>query len=314
MESSVSSETTTTNKRDLVYLIALMWREKWLILAITFVFAVTSVVVALSIPNTYTAQAKLAPAADSEGGGLAALAGQFGGLASLAGVNLGGNSKEDKVMIALETLKSRKFSRYFIEKYDILVPLMAVEKWDLATGNLVYNTKLYDPKTQQWVREVEPPYTPEPSFWEAHKSFNSRLNAKQDEMTQLVTISFEHESPELAKQWVDWMIQEVNELIRVADIEESEASIAYLEKKLRETELTTMRQVLYQLIETEQQKAMLANVRDDYVLKPIDPAIVPQEKSGPNRPLICFVITLLGGILALVVVVLKDIIWPRKST
>ena len=303
----MSNENSAKQSRDLFYLLALAWREKLIVVGVTFVFAVVSVFVALSIPNTYTAQAKLTPADTSEQGSLAALAGQFGGLASMAGLNLNSGGKEDKVLLALETLKSRKFSRYFIDKYDLMVDLMAVEKWDFESDRLYYDRDVYNPETQEWVREVEPPYTPEPSYWEAHKAFNKRLTAKQDEMTQLVTIAFEHESPKIAQRWVELMVSEVNELIRVADIKESEASIAYLEDKLKDTDLTTMRQVLYQLIETEQQKAMLANVRTDYVLKPIDPATVPQEKSGPNRPLICFIITLIGGILALVIVVVKDL-------
>lgn len=304
----MSNENSSKESKDLFYLLALAWREKFLIIGITFIFAVISIFVALSIPNTYTAQAKLAPADTSEQSSLAALAGQFGGLASMAGVNLNSAGKEDKVLIAMETLKSRKFSRYFIDKYNLMVDLMAVDKWDFETGQVSYDRDIYDPEEQKWVRDVDPPYTPEPSYWEAHKAFNKRLAAKQDELTQLVTIGFEHESPVIAQRLVELMVSEVNELIRVADIKESEASIAYLENKLKDTDLTTMRQVLYQLIETEQQKAMLANVRTDYVLKPIDPATVPQEKSGPNRPLICFIITLLGGILALVIVVLRDLL------
>ncbi|HAS23515.1 MAG TPA: LPS O-antigen length regulator, partial [Idiomarina loihiensis] len=76
-------------------------------------------------PNIYKSEATLAPTEEASGGGLSQMAGQLGGLASLAGVNLGGKNA-DKTTIALEILKSRAFIKSFVEKYDILPELMAV--------------------------------------------------------------------------------------------------------------------------------------------------------------------------------------------
>ena len=47
---------------DLKELFMVLWSGKWLISAVTGVAAVTSVVIALSLPNIYTANALLAPA------------------------------------------------------------------------------------------------------------------------------------------------------------------------------------------------------------------------------------------------------------
>ncbi|MBB1440681.1 LPS O-antigen length regulator, partial [Shewanella sp. SG41-4] len=92
---------------DLRELFAVIWQGKWLIIAITAVFAVGAVVFAINQPNIYKSEALLAPA-DSEqgGGGLAALAGQFGGLASMAGINLGSRGGIDKTKMAIEVIKS----------------------------------------------------------------------------------------------------------------------------------------------------------------------------------------------------------------
>lgn len=84
----------------------------------------------------YKASAILAPASAEGSGGLSALAGQFGGLASMAGINLGG-SGGDKTALALEILKSRSFIENYIAKHELLVPLMAAEKWDMATDTLI---------------------------------------------------------------------------------------------------------------------------------------------------------------------------------
>ena len=50
-----------------------------------------------------------------EGGGLSRMAGQFGGLAALAGVSLPGGGA-DRTVLALEVLKSRKFVSEFTAK------------------------------------------------------------------------------------------------------------------------------------------------------------------------------------------------------
>ena len=50
---------------------------------------------------------------------------------------------------------------------------------------------------------------------------------------------------------------------------------------------------------------MLADVREEYALEVIDPAVVPETKSAPDRALICILGALLGGILSVLFVLLK---------
>jgi len=300
------------NDLGLFDLFAILWKGKWIIIPVTFVFAVFSVVYALSIPNEYTARSTLLPSEEARGGGLASMARQFGGLASIAGVNLGQQDSTDKVLLAREMVRSRDFTRHFIQKYDILVPLMAAEKWIWESNRLVIDDTLYDTETNTWIRDVEPPLTPEPSMWEAHKEFQKRVSFNQDEMTSVVTVAVTHYSPHIAKQWAEWIIFELNERIRQADIEESQQKLTYLQEKLEETNIAEMRTVFSQLIENELQNSLLANVRQEYVLSVIDPAVIPEEKSGPNRPLICFLITFLGGFLASVFVIVRALL-PRRQ-
>jgi Uncharacterized protein involved in exopolysaccharide biosynthesis len=50
---------------------------------------------------------------------------------------------------------------------------------------------------------------------------------------------------------------------------------------------------------------MLIEVNKDYVFKAIDPPIIPELKSAPNRTQICIVGTLLGGILGILIVLVR---------
>ncbi|MDX1811369.1 MAG: GNVR domain-containing protein, partial [Gammaproteobacteria bacterium] len=115
-------------------------------------------------------------------------------------------------------------------------------------------------------------------------------------------------SPLAAKQWVQWLIEDINERIRRDDVADAESRINYLKEKLNETNIAGMQQVFYQLIESETRTVMLANAQDEYVFKTVDPAVVPQEKSGPKRALIAIVATMLGGMLGVFIVFIQALI------
>jgi LPS O-antigen subunit length determinant protein (WzzB/FepE family) len=66
-----------------------------------------------------------------------------------------------------------------------------------------------------------------------------------------------------------------------------------------------METVFYQLIEEQTKTMMLAQVKKEYMFKTIDPAQVPDEKSGPKRALIVLLGTMLGGILSVLIVLIR---------
>jgi len=290
---------------DLAELWRAIWGGKLTIIAISFIFAVASIFFALSKPNVYKASAILAPAAAEGGaGGLAALAGQFGGLASMAGINLGGGGG-DKTALALEIIKSRSFIENFIAKHDLLVPIMAAEKWDRVSDKLILDDELYDEANKKWIRAVSLPKKTIPSSWEAYKEFSELLSVSQDKTSAMVTIQIEYFSPAIAKQWLTWLIADVNEFMREQDQKEAQDSISYLKKQLENIQVSSMETVFYQLIEEQTKNMMLTQVKAEYVLKTIDPAQVPDEKSGPKRALIVVLGTMLGGMLSVLIVLIR---------
>jgi len=281
---------------DLMELWQAIWSQKIKIILTTFVFAVAAVMYALSQPNLYKSEALLAPAEAEQGGGkLAALAGQFGGLASLAGVDLGGaggGSTEE----AMAILESRQFITQFVRENDLLVPLFALQPVAFTKG-VEISPEIYNEQTQQWVREVKPPYTKEPTDWEIHKSFKEILSVATDKTSGLITVSIEWYNPEQAQQWVTLLVEKINAQMKKRDVDEAKKSIAFIKEKINEVSLVDMQAIFYGLIESHGRTIMLAEVRDEYAFRTIDPAVVPLEKSKPKRALICVLGTLLGGML-----------------
>jgi uncharacterized protein involved in exopolysaccharide biosynthesis len=287
---------------DLRELFAAIWQGKWLIIAVTVVFTVAAVFYALSLPNIYKSEALLAPV--SEDAGLK-IPGQLGGLAALAGVNLGGLGGGDKTGLAMEIIKSREFLGRFIETHDLFIAIMAAEGWNRSDNSLVIDSEIYNTSTDQWVRDVKPPYQPKPSVLEVHEELLKLFAISQDKTSGMVKISVEHYSPYLAKQWVDKLVQAINEEMRNRELSEAQRSISYLNSQIEQTNIADVRTMLYSLIEEQTKTVMLANVRDEYVFKTVDPAVVAEKKAKPKRALIVVLAIMLGSLLSMMFVLVR---------
>ncbi|WP_104026776.1 Wzz/FepE/Etk N-terminal domain-containing protein [Vibrio jasicida] len=282
---------------DLRELFKVLWKGKWIIIATTLVFALGSVLYALSLPNIYKADALLAPAESSNGGGLSKMAGQLGGLAALAGVNLSGG-ESSQTDLAVQVMKSRQFVEAFIKKHDLLVPLIAANDWDLANNKLILDEKLYNPATGEWLREPDGLRGATPTAQEAFEVFNEEvLNISQNKESGLYTISVRHYSPYIAQQWVNWLIEDINKVMRERTIDETSQNLTYLNAQLQKTAVADMQSTFYKLIEEQTKSLMLAEVQEEFVFKVVDPAIVPELKDSPKRSLFCVLGILLGGML-----------------
>lgn len=289
---------------DMRDLIASIWRGKLLIIIVSSIFAVLSVFYAINLPNIYKAEAVLIPAESKQSNGLAGLASQFGGLAGIAGVDLGGGGA-DKTKLALEILQSRKFTSSFIEKHSVLPELMAAKSWSIDSGELSYNEEIYSVSENKWLREVKAPRNAEPSMQEAYKVFSKIVSTNSDPESGTITLSVEHISPLVAQQWVDWLIEDINLEVKQRDVTEAVKSTEFLTEQLDKTRISDIRSVLYKLVEEQTKTIMFANVRDEYAFKTIDPAVIPEEKFKPRRAIICIAGTLLGFILSFFFLVIR---------
>lgn len=279
---------------DLRHLFFSLWKSKWLIIAITIIFAVGSVIFALSLPNIYKADTLLSPSESSSGGGLSKMAGQLGGLAALAGVNLGG-AESSQTELAVQVMQSRQFIESFIKEHDLLVPLMAVSGWDLEKNSLLINEDVYNQDDKTWLRKPEGMRGAKPSSQEAYENFSKNvLSVTQDKDSGLYTVSVMYFSPFVAQKWATWLVEDINKVMRERTITETTQNLAYLNAQLQKTAVADMQSTFYKLIEEQTKSLMLAEVQEEFVFKVIDPAVVPEVKSKPKRALVCILGTLLG--------------------
>lgn len=288
---------------DLRELFSVLWASKLLILTITLTFTSLSVIYALVTPNQYKATLLLAPAQHNTGGVSSALS-QFGGLASLAGISLGGGQDSD-ARIAIEVMQSRSFIEQFIKESGIVVELMAVKKWDTNAKRLVIDNSVFDTKTRQWTRKPPAGRTVTPSLWEAYKVFFDRLQVTEDKKTGLITVSIEYFSPYLAKQWVENYIIAANLYLQQRKLARIDKNIRYLKEQIPTTSVAEMREIFFTLIEEQIKSKMLVEASPEYAFTAVGDVMVPEEKSQPKRSLIVVLGMLLGAMLSIYLVLLR---------
>jgi uncharacterized protein involved in exopolysaccharide biosynthesis len=286
---------------DLLGITKALWKKKWILFFVTLSFSGAGIIYSLSLPNIYMSEVLLAPSMEQG----AMTQGQLGGLAALAGVNLGNSKSVDKTLLAIEIIKSRAFLGRFIERYDLLPKIMAVESWNMIDNSFVYNEDVYDETTDSWVREARFPKGEKPTLQEAHNVLLKHITISQDVSTGMVKLSVKHQSPYIAQSWATFIVRDINSEMKERDIREAVRSIEYLKTQVDKTNIADIKSTLFSLIEEQTKTLMLAHARDEYVFKTIDPAIVAEDKVSPKRALLCVFFTLFGFIVSIVFVFLS---------
>jgi len=297
---------------DLVEIFHALLKGKWIIFVSVFFFSAISVYIALNLPNMYRSYAVLAPVDKSESGALSSLAGQFGGLAAIAGVNLGGGA--NKTSEALEILQSWSFIEGFIEENKIEADVFAVEDWESTESKLIYNNDIYNPSNDSW--NIESPRSDQgkPSSWMLYEKFKDNyLIISEDKGTGFITLSIEYYSPEIAKIWVEKLVKRINFFIRDQDLSLTKKNLEFLKTQISETSLASMQNMLYALIEEQTKNFMLAQSSGEYVFKTINEPRAAEYKSKPNRFLICVLGAFLGLLLGCLVALVTFFVKPSNK-
>jgi LPS O-antigen subunit length determinant protein (WzzB/FepE family) len=273
----MSTHLNTTHASDEVTFLELwdaLWKGAWLIAASVGLAGIAAVLYALTATEWYTAEVVLSPAEKVDPQGLLR---QLGGLASLTGVALRPNNNNE----ALAILRSRDFTRTFIEGEELLTILFA-DEWDEKAGRW----EASDPEDQPDVRD-------------AVRYFDRTVRTiTENRATGLVTVAIEWKDADTAARWANSLVDRVNEHTRQRALREAEANVEYLQSELGTTNLVALQQSIGSLLENELQKLMLARGNKEFAFKIIDRAEPPKLRSRPKRTQIVLLTVAVVGVLA----------------
>lgn len=296
---------------SLIDLLAVLWRYKVMIIAITAVAMVAVVVVSIVslilppeksfLPNKYTpsAQMLINDPSSSSGGLSAQLASSgLGGLASMAGVNLDGGGATYSAL-ATYLVHSNSLLDIVVDKFS-LVERFKIEKSPRANS-------------REALRELlVPSYDEESGIFSV--SFTDIDPVFAQEVVNFVVGILEQRFLEMGidknllskinlEQNIDVAYQEIIRLQK--EIQQLEYSVAnvysavntpsiMMETTLLKTELQVQESV-YRQLKSQYEMLKVTMASEQPVLQILEYAEVPDRKSGPSRGMLCIIVTFAAG-------------------
>lgn len=273
-----------------------LWDNKFTIISLTFISACISVYVAINSKVYFISDATLSVVESSSS---KAMPSGLNALASLGGISLGG-AQEDKAFLAIEIIQSKDFFQSLIKDQEILVKLHASKKFNTQNQELIFDDTLYNKINKAWVSGT-------PNYQDVYKdSYIPFLDIYKDKKNGFIRISFMHASPLFAKEFLDVIIEKLNNSARERDKNLALNSFKYLEKAANENPNNAeLSKTFSSLMQQEMSKIVLADVTEDYLLRIIDTPYIPVKKALPNRTQICIFGTFFGAILSVLLVFLR---------
>ena len=251
--------------------------KKTLIVKIVSLFAISSIVISLLLPNKYTASVTLA-SGESQGASLSASMGsQLGGLASLAGIDLGTSGGDSDA--AIEIMQSWFFVEQFIEENEL------EEK--LSDNGLFGGSG-------------------RPTSYQLYEKFIEKVSLSQDKKTGFITLTLEDRSPTLAKELLELYVGSINEFMRLRKLEQVSKNMEYLQREISKTSIAEMKEIFFEIIKDQTKNQMLAEATKEYVFITINNSMVPEKKSSPKRAIIVIISTFLGFIFSIYYILIID--------
>jgi len=187
------SQITTHDEINLLDYWYVLKKRRKMIATIVAAASVIAVITSLLLPKIYKASATIVPVS-SGGGGLSGLASQFGGLASMMGVNVGmGKDDGAKLKIILE---SRTLAENVINSQN-LMPILFPDGWDSEKN--AWKSK--DPET--W-----------PNMELAVISMkDEHVTVMDDKKNQTIKVSVKFRDPKLASRVANAYLDELQDFI-----------------------------------------------------------------------------------------------------
>lgn len=276
---------------DLLNLAKTIWSGKKLIIWIVLIFTIGTAVMSLFMTNIYTAKAVLKPTSQTQGAGrLSALASQFGGLASLAGIAMPASASSTE-MVTL--LKSNILKKEIIENNQLL-PVLFPDRWDK--------------KKKNWGKRSVP------DTWDGIRKLNNIVTINYNIKEDIITISTDFPDPDMAAKIVNYFIITLNDHMSLEAKRVAVVNREYLGKQLLETNDPIVQQKIYNLIADKIETMMMAEVKEGFAFKVLDPPMAPDKKSKPKRAQMVVVSFMVSLFLGVFVVLFREYIKKIKAT
>jgi len=290
-----------------------IWKRRKLIGYIVAVTVALTVVISLFMTNIYQAEAVITPITAKEGGGgggmAAMLAQQLGG--GLPGIMMPGASSAAEIV---NLLKSNILREKVIVRHKLL-PILFEDDWDAkkqrwkAEGDnggfrINLNPLSWVTSLLSLVRPAPPPSIAKkqpgiPDVWDGIRTLDKLVTVKNNIKENTITITAQFKDPELAAKLVEYYLSTLMDHMSAEARRVALTNQKYLESQLGEATDPFIKQKIYNLIAQQVETSMMAEVKENFAFKVLDPPRAPDRKFKPKRAqmvVLSFVVALFIGI------------------
>lgn len=192
-------------------------------------------------------------------------------VANIVSADLGGEAAtSSEAKIAISRILSRD---YFKRIYNDQILLSCLSgPCDLSSKNSAEPDK-----------ESTSINTNKPPFMVAYRHFRSVFNIFPNK--EIVTFSFRHSSPEIAQEFLTWLVSDTNNFIRDHDVDQANRTIDFLNERLTSTRNLELQKLISALIQKEIQTLSLSEKTEYFAFEIVDSPFVPQNRIYPKRSL-----------------------------
>ena len=165
----------------------------------------------------------------------------------------------------------------------------------------------WDTDNNRW--DVDNP----PSYWSGVNQLSNMVTIDYNKRTPIIKVKLENENPNYSADWLNKLVNELDDHLRRQAINESEKSLKFLESEVGANVVKQQESVLFKLILDQKTNNMMANVSEEYAIQVIDPAVVPRNKYTPKKLRGLFIGIVLGLLIGLAIITYKEFDLNRLS-
>lgn len=287
-DSEIQAERRLSLFPDLAAHMSALRRHRVLLIVLVLLGCLVGSVYAFLQKPIYRAEVTIAPSRSAEdSAAVSRLAGQFAGLAALAGIGSGDGGDIER---SIAILSSATLADSFIRQNSLLPTLFEV-RWD-ATRRM-------------WIEREGG----EPTYWRAVEKFDDDVRKiSRDLRSGIITVAIEWHDRNAAAEWANSYVALANNEMRMKAIEEANATLESLNGQLEKSELLEMKNILYGLVESQVSKLTVAEARREFAFTVLDPAVVPDADAfvRPRRFAIAFLSGVIGLLIGLTLVIVRE--------
>ena len=282
---------------DIREFIATIIAGRWLLVLSSLSFGLFGVWLASTSPDMYRSEAIVIvnPETMNDTSSSTNMPRALLGLATLSQ----GSLRPSRVDIALEILQSREFLVSFARNRSMVPDLLAVDRWDPTTGKLILDSNLFDVEQFKWIQWSGEGHF-KPTDEDIFVSLLPRVIVeRKNDNRGILKISLEHQSPLLAKQWLEWIVHDLNQRMRTDSSNRAADTVARVTDQIGTVSDVDARNFLFDIIRTQTMARMLAEGHENYVFEMLDPPNLPNSRVRPRKVLIVSRWLALGAMIAL---------------